>query len=118
MLTHLWATLYILPLIFCLDVQFFESSPKKLNHCFSCPQNLMDVYFLSSQKSRPSLFGTPLMIPCTEETTNQELYQFVWSQISRLVSPLPPSESKTTNHALDWYFHLDFQLFHIYWQGF
>ncbi|XP_005089176.1 ubiquitin carboxyl-terminal hydrolase 32 [Aplysia californica] len=63
--------------------------------------NLMDVFFLSSQKSRPSLFGTPLMIPCSETTTNQELYQFVWTQIARLVSPLPPSETKVTNHALD-----------------
>ncbi|BFZ19073.1 hypothetical protein BsWGS_22113 [Bradybaena similaris] len=63
--------------------------------------NLMDVYFLSSQKSRPSLFGTPIIIPCSEATTNQELYQFVWTQISRLVSPLPPSELKVTNHAQD-----------------
>ncbi|KAH9503862.1 Ubiquitin carboxyl-terminal hydrolase 32 [Bulinus truncatus] len=63
--------------------------------------NLMDVYFLSSQKSRPSLFGTPIIIPCTETTTNQELYQFVWVQIARMVSPLPPSELKMTNHAQD-----------------
>ncbi|XP_041349176.1 ubiquitin carboxyl-terminal hydrolase 32-like [Gigantopelta aegis] len=62
---------------------------------------LMDVYFLSSQKTRPSLFGTPIIIPCQETTTNQELYQFVWLQVSRLVSPLPPSESKAANHAQD-----------------
>ncbi|XP_059179325.1 ubiquitin carboxyl-terminal hydrolase 32-like isoform X2 [Physella acuta] len=63
--------------------------------------NLMDVYFMSSQKSRPSLFGTPIIIPRSENTTNQELYQFVWNQIARLVSPLPPSELKVTNHAQD-----------------
>jgi ubiquitin carboxyl-terminal hydrolase 6/32 len=63
--------------------------------------NLMDVYFLSSQKSRPSLFGTPIIIPCSDMTTNQELYQFVWTQICRLVSPLPPTELKVTNHAQD-----------------
>ncbi|CAL1537349.1 unnamed protein product, partial [Lymnaea stagnalis] len=63
--------------------------------------NLTEVYFLSSQKARPSLFGTPIMIPRSETTTNHEIYQFVWSQIARLVSPLPPSELKVTNHAQD-----------------
>ena len=63
----------------------------------------MDLYFLSSQKTRPSLFGTPIIIPCIEKATNQELYQFVWTQVARLVSPLPPSEAKSTNHAQDWY---------------
>ncbi|KAJ8312078.1 hypothetical protein KUTeg_009451 [Tegillarca granosa] len=63
--------------------------------------NLMDVYFLSSQKTRPCLFGTPIILPCLDNTTNQDLYQFVWTQVSRLVSPLPPSEAKSANHALD-----------------
>ncbi|XP_071094049.1 ubiquitin carboxyl-terminal hydrolase 32-like isoform X1 [Haliotis cracherodii] len=62
---------------------------------------LMDVYFLSSQKTRPSLFGTPIIIPCVEKTTNQDLYKFVWTQVARLVSPLPPSEAKAANHAQD-----------------
>ncbi|ESO97934.1 hypothetical protein LOTGIDRAFT_153045 [Lottia gigantea] len=62
---------------------------------------LMDVYFLSSQKTRPSLFGTPIIIPCREKTANQDLYHFVWAQVARLVSPLPPSEQKTANHAQD-----------------
>ena len=66
-------------------------------------QALMDVYFLSAQKTRPSLFGTPIIIPRDENTTCQDLYHFVWVQVSRLVSPLPPSEQRTTNHALDWY---------------
>ncbi|KAK3792372.1 hypothetical protein RRG08_045916 [Elysia crispata] len=63
--------------------------------------NLLDLYFLSSQKSRPNLFGTPIIIPRNDTTTNAEIYQFVWTQIARLVSPLPPSELKTANHALD-----------------
>ena len=63
----------------------------------------MDVYFLSSQKSRPSLFGTPLLLPCHAGTTNQDLYRSVWIQVSRLVSPLPPSEVHTHNHAQDWW---------------
>lgn len=66
-------------------------------------QVLMDVYFLSSQKTRPSLFGTPIIIPRDENTTCQDLYHFVWVQVARLVSPLPPSEQRTTNHAQDWY---------------
>lgn len=62
---------------------------------------LMDVYFMSAQKTRPSLFGTPIIIPRDENTTCQDLYQFVWVQVSRLVSPLPPNEQRMTNHAQD-----------------
>lgn len=60
-----------------------------------------DVYFLSSQKTRPTLFGLPLILPCHEMTTHQDLYQAVWTQVARLVSPLPPSEAAVTNHAQD-----------------
>lgn len=60
-----------------------------------------DVYFLSSQKSRPTLFGLPLILPCHDMTTHQDLYQAVWTQVARLVSPLPPSESAVSNHAQD-----------------
>ena len=67
-----------------------------------CVQVLMDVYFMSTQKTRPSLFGTPIIIPRDENTTCQDLYHFVWVQVSRLVSPLPPNEQRTTNHAQDW----------------
>ncbi|XP_066297333.1 ubiquitin carboxyl-terminal hydrolase 32-like isoform X2 [Branchiostoma lanceolatum] len=62
----------------------------------------MDVYFLSSQKSRPSLFGTPLILPCGVSSLQQDLYQAIWTQVSRLVSPLPPSEGGRSNHAQDW----------------
>ena len=74
----------------------------KLDQCF---QVHMDVYFLSSQRARPSLFGTPMVLACDLDTTNQNLYQQVWSLVSRLVSPLPPvdSASVSLNHALDWY---------------
>lgn len=67
-----------------------------------CFQVLMDVYFLSSQKTRPSLFGTPIIIPRDENTMCQDIYHFVWVQVARLVSPLPPSEQRTINHAQDW----------------
>lgn len=62
---------------------------------------LMDLYFLSSQKTRPSLFGTPIILPCDDKSSNQDLYEFVWKQVARIVSPLPPSEAKLSNHAQD-----------------
>ena len=48
--------------------------------CFLC-QIYMEAYFLSSQKSRPSLFSTPLILPVEDATTNQDLYQLVWTQV-------------------------------------
>lgn len=60
-----------------------------------------ELYFLSSQKNRPSLFGMPLIVPCTVHTTKKDLYDAVWIQVSRLASPLPPQEA--SNHAQDWY---------------
>lgn len=57
---------------------------------------------MSSQKTKPSLFGLPLIVPCCESTTHQDLYQAVWVQVARLVSPLPPSETAAPNHAQDW----------------
>ncbi|XP_043910495.1 ubiquitin carboxyl-terminal hydrolase 32 isoform X2 [Protopterus annectens] len=58
-----------------------------------------ELYFLSSQKNRPSLFGMPLIVPCTVSTRKKDLYDAVWIQVSRLVSPLPPQEA--SNHAQD-----------------
>uniref|UniRef100_A0A8C4EFH0 Ubiquitin carboxyl-terminal hydrolase 32 n=1 Tax=Dicentrarchus labrax TaxID=13489 RepID=A0A8C4EFH0_DICLA len=60
-----------------------------------------ELYFLSSQKNRPSLFGMPLIVPCTVHTSKKDLYDAVWIQVSRLASPLPPQEA--SNHAQDWY---------------
>lgn len=59
-----------------------------------------ELYFLSSQKNRPSLFGMPLIVPCTVHTRTRDLYDSVWTQVSRLASPLPPQEA--SNHAQDW----------------
>uniref|UniRef100_A0A671VHE9 ubiquitinyl hydrolase 1 n=1 Tax=Sparus aurata TaxID=8175 RepID=A0A671VHE9_SPAAU len=52
-----------------------------------------ELYFLSSQKNRPSLFGMPLIVPCTVHTSKKDLYDAVWIQVSRLASPLPPQEA-------------------------
>ncbi|XP_041733827.2 ubiquitin carboxyl-terminal hydrolase 32 isoform X2 [Coregonus clupeaformis] len=58
-----------------------------------------ELYFLSSQKNRASLFGMPLIVPCTVHTSNKDLYDAVWIQVARLASPLPPQEA--SNHAQD-----------------
>ncbi|XP_060562624.1 ubiquitin carboxyl-terminal hydrolase 32-like [Ruditapes philippinarum] len=85
-----------------------ESGQKSVGDVFSGfviavhrKMTLMDLYFLSSQKTRPSLFGTPIILPCDEKASNQDLYEFIWKQVARIVSPLPPSEAKLSNHALD-----------------
>ena len=65
---------------------------------FQMPQ---EVYFLSTEKYRPTLFGLPLIVPCTDTTSYLDLYKSVWTQVSRLVSPLPPRDS-SQNHATDW----------------
>ncbi|XP_071945533.1 ubiquitin carboxyl-terminal hydrolase 32-like isoform X2 [Antedon mediterranea] len=63
----------------------------------------MDVYFLGWQKSRPALFGTPIILSNHECVTNCELYEEVWTQVKRLVSSPPPSEvaAGNKNHAED-----------------
>lgn len=60
-----------------------------------------DSYFLSHHKTRPSIFGVPLIIPNEEGGTNKDLYCAVWLQVSRLLSPLPASTDQA-NHAADW----------------
>lgn len=60
-------------------------------------------YFLSGDKYSPSIFGIPLvMMIAIGETTSQDLYRQVWTQVARLVSPLPPQDFlHTGNHAKD-----------------
>lgn len=66
-----------------------------------------DTYFLSYHKTRPSLFGVPLLIPCYEDGTNKDLYCAVWIQVARLLSPLPSTPPEQSNHATDWWVALD-----------
>ncbi|CAG9815061.1 unnamed protein product [Phaedon cochleariae] len=58
-----------------------------------------ETYFLSQQKSKPSLFGLPLLLGFSDSRTCQSLYEAVWGQVTRLLSPLPQSDQ--TNHATD-----------------
>lgn len=60
-----------------------------------------DSYFLSYHKTRPSLFGVPLLIPNSDGGTHKDLYCAVWLQVSRLLSPLPAT-TEQANHAADW----------------
>lgn len=60
-----------------------------------------DSYFLSHHKTRPSIFGVPLIIPNVDGGTNKDLYCAVWLQVSRLLSPLPAA-TEQANHAADW----------------
>lgn len=59
-----------------------------------------DTYFLSQHKSRPALFGVPLLLAKHKSTTCQQLYEAVWRQVNRLLSPPPPAGHQD-NHAAD-----------------
>lgn len=61
-----------------------------------------DNYFLQYHKTRPNLFGRPLLVPWYEGGTNKDLYCAVWIQVARLLSPLPPTPPDQANHATDW----------------
>ncbi|KAJ8916678.1 hypothetical protein NQ315_000323 [Exocentrus adspersus] len=58
-----------------------------------------ETYFLSQQKSKPSLFGLPLLLGFDQNTNCQGLYESVWGQVTRLLSPMPQSDQP--NHATD-----------------
>ena len=60
----------------------------------------MDVYFIAPQKNRPSLFGCPLIIPCTTNTKKSELYSSVWKQASRFVSAPSPGDELCSNRLV------------------
>lgn len=79
------------------------SKLKTTSYLMAVHRNLcrQDTYFLSHHKTRPGLFGVPLLIPCYEGVTNKELYCSVWTQVSRLLSKLPPTPPDQANHATD-----------------
>ncbi|XP_053671807.1 ubiquitin carboxyl-terminal hydrolase 32 [Anopheles nili] len=78
-------------------------SQQKTNYLIAVHRKLsrQDTYFLSHHKSKPGLFGIPLLIPCYDGVTNKELYCSVWLQVARLLSPLPPTPPDQSNHATD-----------------
>lgn len=60
-----------------------------------------EAYFLSQHKCKPTIFGVPLLLGYKPgQTTCQELYESVWAQVNRLLSPMPQTDQ--SNHATDW----------------
>lgn len=60
-----------------------------------------DTYFMSYHKTKPSLFGVPLLIPFANDMKNRDLYFNVWVQVSKFLSPLPKASRDQSNHAED-----------------
>ena len=46
---------------------------------------------MASQKNRPVLFGTPVVVPCTPATQCRAVYELVWQSVGRLIIPDKPS---------------------------
>lgn len=42
----------------------------------------------------------PLLLGCSPGSTCRDVYDMVWQQVTRLLSPMPQSDQ--TNHATDW----------------
>ena len=55
----------------------------------------METYFLYAMQTRPSLFGTPIIVSTSPTMINSDLYASVWHQVARLMAPT------TDNHAHD-----------------
>lgn len=60
----------------------------------------LDAYFLPSQRSRPALFGVPLLVELREHMSGRAIYANVWTQLARLLSARPTRAEH--NHATDW----------------
>ncbi|KOB64774.1 Ubiquitin carboxyl-terminal hydrolase [Operophtera brumata] len=44
-----------------------------------------DAYFLASQRSKPALFGVPLLVGLRRGMSGRDLYGAVWTQVARLL---------------------------------
>ncbi|CAG9854986.1 unnamed protein product [Phyllotreta striolata] len=91
-----------------ITVQSNTSTASATDSNRKCPSYLIAVnrkcvrqetYFLSQQKSKPSLFGLPILLDFDETSSCQSLYEGVWNQVTRLLSPSPQSDQP--NHATD-----------------
>lgn len=54
----------------------------------------MENYFLSTQKNRPVLFSTPMVVPCLPATPRCDVYECIWNQVERLIIPDPPNTER------------------------
>ena len=55
---------------------------------------------MASQKNRPVLFGTPLVVACTPVTPCRQVYEAVWRGVERLIIPDRPSADKENGYAV------------------
>lgn len=64
-------------------------------YTLTCPlQFSVEHFFVASQKSRPVIFGTPLVVPCDASSPRSSLYECVWTQVQRLMIPDPPNKGR------------------------
>ncbi|XP_061723016.1 ubiquitin carboxyl-terminal hydrolase 32 [Cydia pomonella] len=61
-------------------------------------QTRLDAYFLPAQRSKPALFGVPLLVGVAHGMSGRSVYAQVWAQVARLLSARPRDAS---NHATD-----------------
>ncbi len=59
-----------------------------------CVQFSVENYFVASQKTRPAIFGTPVVVPCDGSSQRAALYECVWGQVKRLMIPDPPNRTR------------------------
>lgn len=85
------------------DKQNFKCYDFQCNYLIALHRKFtrQDTYFLSYHKTKPSLFGVPLLVPFTNDMKNRDLYFNVWVQVSKFLSPLPKAPRDQFNHAED-----------------
>ncbi|KAJ0172880.1 hypothetical protein K1T71_011056 [Dendrolimus kikuchii] len=59
-----------------------------------------DAYFVGWQRSRPALFGVPLVVGVRAGMSGRQVYARVYRQVARLLSARPPAHDHS-NHATD-----------------
>ncbi len=83
-----------------------QRSWKKRKKSVFCFQEHSDQYFLAHHRALPVVFGLPLVVPADLDGrawSGRGLYQSVWSQVARLVSPqAKQQQGSPVNHAMDW----------------
>ncbi len=65
-----------------------------------CVQFSVENYFVASQKTRPVIFGMPVVVPCDGASQRVCLYECVWGQVQRLMIPDPPNRTRYLYYTL------------------
>ncbi|XP_063368814.1 ubiquitin carboxyl-terminal hydrolase 32 [Cydia amplana] len=77
-----------------------SQAPRRIQYLVAVhrKQTRMDAYFLPAQRSKPALFGVPLLVGVAHGMSGRSVYAQVWTQVARLLSARPLDAS---NHATD-----------------